>query len=352
MDATFEEITNQPNSWAKTLEVMSEMWPSCGISLEAGNTHVLFIGCGTSFYLAQSAARLFQEVTGKVCLAVPASEIIFADTSIIPNDVPVVAFAISRSGTTSELLMAVEHLQKNYPYVETVAVTCHSDQMLAKISQTVISLDHASEKSVVMTQSFTNMLLALQWVAATSAGREDLLTELNQLPVILERDISKMMDFGRRIGANIDFKQYIFLGLGTYYGLATEATLKLKEMTQTPCESYNPFEFRHGPISIVENGTFVVFLVMRENISYTLDIIADVKEVHGQTIALIPDSISDNCGADFVLPLDGALTDWARSLLYMPALQYLAYARAKLLGLNPDQPRNLNQVVVLKSVSQ
>lgn len=216
----------------------------------------------------------------------------------------------------------------------------------------MIGLDHASEKSVVMTQSFTSMLLALQWIAAFSAGREDLLAELERLPVILERDILAMYDFGKKIGSNEDFVQYIYLGVGSYFGLASEATLKMKEMTQTPCESYNPFEFRHGPISIVEKGISVIFLAMKDNAAYTLDVITDVREVHGQTIVLAPDSIADGLGGDFVLPLDSTLSDWSRSLLYMPALQYLAHARAGLLGINPDQPRNLNQVVVLKSVAQ
>lgn len=351
MDVTYQEISNQPKSWAQTLAVIERVWPALNISF-AANTHVLFIGCGTSFYLAQSAARLFQAATGLVSTAIPASEVILTAESTVPKDGHVVAFAISRSGTTSEVLMAVEHLHQHCAHVRTVGVTCHSEQTLAKIAQAVIGLDHASEQSVVMTQSFTNMLLALQWIGAGSGQRTDLLAELQQLPQKLENSIVKFADFGKLIGSNATLSQYIYLGLGAYYGLATEATLKLKEMTQTPCEAYNPLEFRHGPISIVEPGTAVVFLVSKSHASYIGDVVSDVKQVQGFTIALAPSSVADSLGADATLPLDDDLSDWSRTVLYMPALQYLAHQRAVFLGLNPDQPRNLNQVVVLKTASR
>lgn len=350
MDVTHQEISNQPNSWAKTLEVLQSVWPNLDVPFES-NTHILFIGCGTSFYLAQSAARLFQEATGLVSIAVPASEVVLASEGIVPREGNVVAFAISRSGTTSEVLMAVEHLHKNYPHVHTVGVTCYSKQTLARVTESAICLDHACEKSVVMTQSFTNMLLALQWIGAWTGKRRDLLDELQQLPGKLATSIAELADFGKSIGANVDLSQYIYLGLGSYYGLASEATLKLKEMTQTPCEPYNTLEFRHGPISIVEPGTAVVFLVTKAHARFIGDVIADVKDVGGFTIALAPKSVAGTLGTDATLGLDDSLSDWSRGLLYIPALQYLAHARAVLLGLNPDQPRNLNQVVVLKNAS-
>lgn len=349
MDVTYQEITNQPHSWAATLEWVADHWPSFGVTFEPG-VRVLFIGCGTSYNLAQTAARLFQEATGHVSVAVPASEVFLNDESTVPASGPVVAFAISRSGTTSEVLMAVEHLHKKYPNVRTVGVTCNSQKTLAHIAQVAVSLDHASEESVVMTQSFTSMLLAIQWIAASEGNRENLREELGKLPDVLRSSIEEMAAFGKRIGATETADQYIYLGLGAYFGLATEATLKLKEMTQTPCEAYNPLEFRHGPISIVREGTAAVYLVAKDNADYIADVIRDVSAVQGRTIAIAPNSIGSSLGADDFLGIE-ELSDWSRSVLYMPALQFIAHARALDLGLNPDQPRNLNQVVILKETA-
>jgi glucosamine--fructose-6-phosphate aminotransferase (isomerizing) len=346
MHHTLMEIRNQPVSWLKTLHEASRQWEIIEKSLNvAPSTYFVFIGSGTSFYLAHSAARMFQEVTGNPSVAVPSSEVFLATQATIPTNIPVVAFAISRSGTTSEVLMAVEYLQKNCPNSTVVGITCHSDKTLAKLAAHAIVLDHAAEQSVVMTQSFTNMLLALQVVAAKMAGRDDLISELANLPELLGSSLESAESFGRTWGESSGYKQYVFLGLGAYYGLAAEATLKLKEMTQTTCEYYNPMEFRHGPISIITEGTAVLSMAGRGDASYVEGVLRDIQKLGGTTVALVPQHVP--FAAEHKLFLPGDLSDWSRAVLYMPAFHYLAYYRAVSLGLNPDAPRNLTQVVII-----
>lgn len=347
MDKTYQEISNQSKSWQQTLDIVAQSWSDTGLTFDSPGTHALFIGCGTSLYLAQSAARLFQEVTGIISVASPASEVMLTSEAVVPANMPVIAFAISRSGTTSEILMAVDYLHRTYSNVKTVGVTCHSEKTLAKLAHAAICLDHAREESVVMTQSFTNMLLALQWIAAHTAKRTDLMTELAQLPQALETGMDSMMEFATTIGRDAGLNQFIYLGLGSYNGLAEEGTLKLKEMTQTPCEAYNPLEFRHGPISIVEQGTATVFLVSQVHASYIRGVIDDVKKLNARVFVLTPAAFVDDFAGHAVLPLADGFSDWARAVLYMPVLQFLAHARAVELGLNPDRPRNLSQVVIL-----
>jgi glucosamine--fructose-6-phosphate aminotransferase (isomerizing) len=340
---TLQEISNQSVSWRQTLNFMNNNWEALQPALEpSADTCYLFIGSGTSFYLAQSASRLFQQLTGKTATAVPSSEIFLAAESSIPKGVPITAFAISRSGTTSEVLLAVEFLQKNYPHVQIIGVTCHSDHKLAQMTPYSISLDHASEKSVVMTQSFTNMLLALQYTSAKLAEREDLIQELQLLPDLLNGIQDEAEAFGKTWGELTEYSQFIFLGLGSYYGLAAEATLKLKEMTQTACEYYNPLEFRHGPISIVGKGTAVIILSGDGEAEYIHSLVNDIENFNGTTSVLASTRFNQPS-----LTLPGIISDWSRTILYMPALQFIAYYRAQKLGLNPDQPRNLNQVVII-----
>lgn len=347
MDNTYQEISNQPQSWKQTLKITQDAWQNSTVSFDAQNLHVLFIGCGTSYYLAFSASRLFQEATGKTCLAAPASEVFLTPDTVIPNNKNVVVFAVSRSGTTSEILMAVEYLQKYHPHIQTIGVTCNSQSKLAQLTDAVIPLNHASEQSVVMTQSFTNMLLAVQVFSALIGGRTELLHELNQLPDALEISISQMAAFGHRIGSDDELSQLVYLGVGAYHGLAMEATLKLKEMTQTPCESYNTLEFRHGPISIVQAGTRVVFFGAESDSEYASDVVEDVRNVGGYAVAIVPSSVAVKFKAHVTFTLNVSLCDWSRAVLYMPIMHYIAHARAVSLGHNPDKPRNLNQVVVL-----
>lgn len=344
MSYTYREIQQQPQSWEQTIPATIEQWQRIAPTLSMRpDTHFLCIGSGTSLYLARSAAHALREVTQHVALAVPSSDIFLSAASSVPTSVPVIAFVISRSGTTSEALIAADYLQQHFPNVAVIGVTCNADTELARRTQHVLTLPHATEQSVVMTQSFTSMLLALQIVAALIAGNAQLLSELATLPHALRDKLATFEAAAASIGADLALQQFIYLGLGPNSGLAEEATLKLKEMTQTPCEAYNPLEFRHGPISIVSSGTAVVLLQGMRERAYIQDVAADVKQHGAYVVAIGPyDSVAD---MSVVLP-DG-LSDIARCVLYLPTLQLIAYYRALALNLNPDQPRNLSQVVVL-----
>lgn len=338
------EIHSQPETWAETIAAVPEQWrriaPLVPFALD---THVLFIGCGTSFYLAQTAAQSFQEITGHPATAHPGSEIFLSPASTVPRNVPVIAFVISRSGTTSEAILAARHLNTN-PLVRTVGITCGPDAELARETHHAIELLHVEERSVVMTRSFTNMLIALQMVAAIVASDADVQAQLTSLPDLLRPRLDAMAAFARDLGRRADLRRVIYLGLGPNYGLAAEATLKLKEMTQVECEPYNPLEFRHGAISTVREDTAVVFLAGERERAYIPDAEAHVKR-YGAHVATIAPYRSEHAAAQILLP-DG-LSDLTRCALYLPPLQLLAHERALLLGLDPDAPRNLGHVVVL-----
>lgn len=344
MSYTYREIQQQPHSWEQTIPAAIEQWERIAQRVSvASDTVFLCVGSGTSLYLAQSAAQAFQEVTQHLALAVPSSEVFLSPTSTVPTGVPVIAFVISRSGATSEAVMAAEYLQQHFSNVAVIGITCNHDTDLGKRSQHIITLPHATEQSVVMTQSYTNMLLALQIVAALIAGNDSLLRELATLPGILQAELPTLEAAAQRIGGDLALRAFIYLGLGPNYGLAQEATLKLKEMTQTPCEAYNPLEFRHGPISIVSPGTAVVLLESLRERSYVQDVETDVKQHGAYVVAVGPYSSA----ADTHISLPDSLSDISRCVLYLPPVQLIAYYRALALSLNPDQPRNLNQVVVL-----
>ena len=345
MSHAYDEIQQQPSAWEQTISATREQWDRIARSLPIDPaTHFVCVGSGTSLYLAQSAAYALQEVTQHVASAVPSSEIFLSPASTVPIHVPVIAFVISRSGTTSEALIAADYLRTQCSHVQVVGITCNRDTALAHASHHVIELPHAAEQAVVMTQSYTSMLLALQVVAGAIAGNDQLLQELSLLPSLLRERMPMFESVARQVGEDRDLHQFIYLGLGPNYGLAQEGTLKLKEMTQTPCEAYNPLEFRHGPISIVDEGTTVVLLEGQRERAYIDDVAADVKH-HGAHIVAVGPYHSPH--ADTFVELPEGLSDIARCVLYLPPLQFIAYYRALARNLDPDQPRHLNQVVVL-----
>lgn len=344
MSQTYTEILNQPNSWEETLRLVPELWSQLGAQIGIGaKTHALFAGCGTSLYIAQAAAQGFQEVTGLVATAVPASEIFLSAASVLPGGRPVVVFLISRSGRTSEAILAAD-LLRDIPNVQTIGITCNSGTELVRRTDYAIELPHASEKSVVMTQSFTTMLLALQIVAGLVAGDGTLHAELQRLPAAARDLLPEVDAFARRLTEGGDPELVVHLGLGPNRGLAEEGTLKLKEMTQIPCESYNPLEFRHGPISVVTDRTLIVILEGLRERAYVEDVERDLVRTGAVVVRLAPYATPSPATN---LILGASFSDIARCCLYLPPLQLHAYYRALGRGLDPDRPRNLNQVVVL-----
>ena len=345
MSLTYAEILKQPSSWEQTLQQVPAMWSSIAESLDTGAvSHALFMGSGTSLYIAQTAAQSFMEITGITASAVPTSEAFLSPDSTVPRAGSVVAFVISRSGTTSEALLAASFLHQGYPHVTTVGITCHTGTELAARCDVAIELPFAAEQSVVMTQSFTTMLLALQMVAALVAGNDSILDEMRQLPASFKGQLAAVDDLARNIGDSREYDKTIYLGLGPNQGLAEEGTLKLKEMTQTPCEAYNPLEFRHGPISIVDDRTLIILFEGLRERAYIEAVERDLKQQGAQLVAIGPHQSSI---ADYSLVIGADHGDLSRCLLYLPFAQLLGYYRALAIDLDPDRPRNLNQVVVL-----
>lgn len=345
MSVTYSEILQQPDSWRQTVEQVPGIWKTIESELDRNAiAHAVFVGCGTSLYIAQTAAHTFTELTGKTASAVPASEVFLSASSILPRTGSIVAFVISRSGTTSEGLLAADFLRSWGNRVHTVAITCHDETPLAAKCDSAIELPFAAEVSVVMTQSFTTMLLALQIVAAVWSDNETVLDELATIPNAFRNHLPAFERFARKYGETTEYDATIFLGLGPYQGLAQEATLKLKEMTQQSCEAYNPLEFRHGPISIVDGQSLVILVEGQREAAYIEDVERDLKQ-HGASVARL--APYDSSVVENGLIIGGDLSDLARGCLYLPALQLLAVYRAQSSGLDPDRPRNLNQVVVL-----
>lgn len=341
---TYTEIMRQPASWEETIRTVPGIWAGMRETLEpASLTHALFIGCGTSLYIAQVAAQSFMELTGIPASAIPASEAFLSPASTVPRAGRVAAFIISRSGTTSESLLAASALGADHPHVTTIGVTCNTGTALAARCDLAIELPFATERSVVMTQSFTTMLIALQVVAALVAGNDALVAELSGLPAAFAAQREAVETLARALSAET-FETTIFLGLGPNQGLAEEGTLKLKEMTQSPCEAYNPLEFRHGPISIVHERTLVILLEGEREARYLPDVERDLRGYGARVVAVGPRA---STGASETLVVGAEVSDLARCALYIPFVQLLACERAFALGLDPDRPRNLNQVVVL-----
>jgi glucosamine--fructose-6-phosphate aminotransferase (isomerizing) len=142
------------------------------------------------------------------------------------------------------------------------------------------------------------------------------------------------------LGSDAALDRFYFLGSGVRYGMACEASLKMKEMSLSHSEPFYFLEFRHGPKSMVTPGTLVVGLLSDAQRQPEQAVLDEMRGLGGRVLAL------GESGAD--VAIQSGLSEPARSGLYLLVLQLLAYARARHKGLNPDQPTNLDAFVALK----
>lgn len=340
------EIMSQPEVWSATrqrLEAAREPLQELLFS-QCWDT-ILFTGCGSAHYLSLAATSLHQQLTGQRSRGVPASEVAFFPASVYPDDptAQVLLVAISRSGETSETLWAVDRQRERGQAV--LGLTCRGESPLAGRADVAVVVAQADEVSVPQTRAFTSLYQAAQYVSGLVADSKELLDALARLPAMGRAVLERHAGFAAQLGG-MEWERVIFLGSGPYYGLACEAMLKLKEMALGWSEAYHFAEFRHGPISLVDERTLVAGLLSDTALAAERDVLADVRRLGGRTLA-IADTPEAGEGETYTIDLASGLPELARGALYLLPLQLFAYHQARARGLDPAHPRHLQQAVVL-----
>ena len=123
------------------------------------NPRVLFTGCGSTYYLSLAAASLFQELTGRGARAVPGGELILYPDSAYEADMPTLLVAISRSGTTTETVAAVQKF-KQADRGPVLVITNYENTPLVQLGDISMIIPAGQEESVAQTRSFASMYVA------------------------------------------------------------------------------------------------------------------------------------------------------------------------------------------------
>jgi fructoselysine-6-P-deglycase FrlB-like protein len=287
------EIMSQPACWRRAVEVAAR---SQGLLPREGE-RVAIVGCGTSWFMAQAYAGLRESAGQGETDAFAASE--------LPRGRRYDRLlAITRSGTTTEVLTLLDQVRGSQP---TLALTGDPASAVLGAADQAIVLDFADERSVVQTRFATTTLALLR----ASLGQD-------LEPVIAQAEQTAVADLPAGL---LERTQFTFLGSGWTVGLANEAALKMREACSAWAESYPAMEYRHGPISIADARSVVWFLTHPP---------ASLPEEVAVTDALVVTSTRD-------------------PMAELVSVQRLSIALAAARGLDPDRPRNLSRSVILST---
>jgi len=343
---TIREIRSEPETWTQCIADLRSTGRLRSLeAVLAKGVDLVFVGCGSSYYVALSAATSWTLLTGEPAKAVPASEILLFPKALTRPCQPVV---ISRSGQTTEAVEAALFLERELR-IPTLGLTCGAGTPLENACSHLLTLPAADEKSTVMTRSFTSMLLALQSLAAVRAGNQDFMESLGALAARAQRLLPSMETTIESLVYSRKFADYVFLGQGPFFGVAQESMLKVKEMSCSYGQCFHTLEFRHGPKAIVSPETLVTFFLSESGFASEEAVLEEIKALGGATlvIANAADPLVRR-SADYLIELSLPVPEVARAAVAVIPGQLLGFYTGLRKGFNPDEPRNLTRVVMLE----
>jgi tagatose-6-phosphate ketose/aldose isomerase len=346
---TLYEILQQPQTWRGTADLLASPAVSALLAqvLIARPEYVVLTGSGSSVHAGECLAAMLQAALRIPCRAIPAGDLLtHARGMLVPGRGLIVS--IARSGDSPESAAAVDAILAAAPACTHLVVTCNAQGRLAtryrdepRVRVLLLDAD-TNDRSLVMTSSFTNMLLAggaLVPVEADSARTA-------QAADIAQRVFDHHADALAMV-ARKNFSAAVYLGSGPGLGAARESALKMLEMSggavATMAETF--LGLRHGPMSALNRPSLVVaFLSAQENVrDYEYDLL---RELERKQLGLARVIVGEGIPAGLVGPGDlaidlpglNALGDTLRLMIDVAVGQLLAFFRCLHLGQKPDAP--------------
>lgn len=336
---TYPEILSQAASWRDALQAALSMQTEIEQLWQQGQyEYVVFTGCGSTYYLAQTAAALLQTHTGVLTRAVPASELLLHPETIYTKNKRTLLVTLSRSGQTTETVLAAQAFAV-HGRGEVVVISCYDDKPLNDHATLNLVVRQGQEISVAQTRSFSGMLVLVECFARIAGGQS--ISE-NHFDATSDALVQQAQQVVQPLVDAQRYQRYFYLGSGVRHGLAAEAMLKMKEMSLTSAEAFHPMEFRHGPKSMVDTETVIVGLLGKEGYAEENAVLNEMEALGATVIRVGALPEMDFPLVNFPLPQQDSML-----VHTMPILQWLAFHRAVGKGLDPDRPRNLDQVVQL-----
>ena len=357
---TLKEICQQPWTWLRTCDRMIASRDNLKKEV-AGIRSLALTGSGSSEYAAECVRLLLQNELGICAESISGGSLLMYGGKALPPGRPGLLVSLARSGDSPESSGAVELLLDTKAEYRHVVVTCNEQGSLArawrdheKVHVTTLPAE-TQDKSLVMTSSFTNLLLAARFIGMLE--RPDKYRSVcERLSQITKGLIRSNFDILAKIAA-ADFRRAVFLGSGSRFGASREAALKMLEMTSgrvtTLCETY--LGFRHGPMSYAQDDTLMVCNLSCDSTvrAYELDLLRELdRKKLGLSKVIIGEGIPDSVirEGDEVIECQGLaeLGDEETPIVYVVVAQLLAFFRCLEEGLRPDSPSEggiINRVV-------
>lgn len=357
-DYMLKEIFEQPETIKNTIGSRLKLGEICDFSdleysksfLESVN-QIYIVACGTAMHAGLVGKNLIEKLCSIPVTVEIASEFRYRDPLINEHTL---CIYITQSGETADTIAALKLAKEKG--AKTLAISNVIGSSITREAHKTIYTHAGPEIAVASTKAYTSQVVLITLLSIyfselleryNSILLENLKAEILELPnkvTKILKDSDYIIDVAQRIYNN---KDMFFLGRGNDYNIALEGSLKLKEISYIHSEAYPAGELKHGPIALIEKGTFVVGILTDPNlIAKSISNIQEVITRGAKTLIITNQEITQS-DFDFVFSIPNTNPLISPIISIIP-LQLLSYYIAKEKDLDVDKPRNLAKSVTVE----
>ena len=316
-------------------------------------TKICIVACGTAYHVGVVAKYAFEELLRIPVEVDVASEFRYRKPIIDERTLMII---ISQSGETADTLAALREAKRAGCRVLSIVNVVGST--IANESDDVIYTWAGPEISVASTKAYSTQLAVIYLLAlyiGEKLGRlsaEELdryLAELQQIPEVIEKMLAHKENIQFFASRYFNAGDMYFIGRNVDYAASLEASLKLKEISYIHSEAYAAGELKHGPISLIEDGTLVIALATDGRLFDKM--MSNIREVKARGAVVLGLATEDRTEiaeqTDMVFYIPKISPFMLPSLSVIP-MQLFAYYVASMKGCDIDKPRNLAKSVTVE----
>ncbi len=334
----FHEIQHQYDAIEQCVRYLDEKIDALRTFLaEISFQYVLFLGSGSSFSVAKSMADAVNMRFGRPACAVNAGDAaVHADRyKILARQALIVP--ISRSGQTSELLLALRALRKCSADFHILSVSCAEGSPLSKSGDFSLEMPWCFDRSVCQTRTVSCLYFSAMYLFARLSDDAVLVEQLSRFSRIGSACMKENLRRREHI-AKGNWTHAVILADAELHGLAEEAALAFKEICQVQSSCFHVLDVRHGPIVLIGKDTLVIACITASTLEKDLigDLIA--RQATILTCTDLPLSIEGAQNLSAGTKLDPIVC----GLIMIAACQMIAFFKSAVTGTDPDHPQGLD----------
>ena len=316
-------------------------------------TKICIVACGTAYHVGVVAKYAFEELLRIPVEVDVASEFRYRKPIIDERTLMII---ISQSGETADTLAALREAKRAGCRVLSIVNVVGST--IANESDDVIYTWAGPEISVASTKAYSTQLAVIYLLTlyiGEKLGRlsaEELdryIAELQQIPELIEKMLAHKENIQFFASRYFNAGDMYFIGRNVDYAASLEASLKLKEISYIHSEAYAAGELKHGPISLIEDGTLVIALATDGRLFDKM--MSNIREVKARGAVVLGLATEDRTEiaeqTDMVFYIPKVSPFMLPSLSVIP-MQLFAYYVASMKGCDIDKPRNLAKSVTVE----